>query len=166
MRLLGRMRGGWTRRPSYECVDLTLSLVCLLPKQCRVGSLRSFAGIDFKHAAKVLVHAMENPKILQDIRAGKLVAKKGCLQPGHRQVDSRPCYFVCCLLSVCDGPDRGPHRECRRARGKAGGASLRRDARGAARCAKLRSLPRPGISSGESEIAHEREANPGSYWGS
>src|SRR6266850_1434454 len=54
---------------------------------------------------------MENPKILQDLRARKLIAKKGWLQPGHREADSCPSNSLGCLLSVCDGPDRGRDRE-------------------------------------------------------
>src|SRR5713226_9244978 len=98
---------------------------------------------------------MENTKIVQDLRARKLLAKKGCLQPGHRKVDSRSCYFLGCLLSVCDGPDRGPHRECRCASSKAGRTSFDRDTGGPACSPKLRSVPGSRISSGEPGIAHE-----------
>lgn len=53
---------------------------------------------------------MENSKIVQDLRARKLITEKGRLQPGHRKVDPRSRYFLGRLVAV--SAFAGPAEEC------------------------------------------------------
>jgi len=89
--------------------------------------------------------------------AGSSLRTRVAYKHGNREVDSRPRHCPGCLLFVRDGPDRGAHRECRCAGGKAAAQPPfemleARRARETTLCSRTRYLQR-------TEFAREREGN-------